>query len=460
MPWFTGAVRWFTAPMCILVLALDAQEDFPVLLIFNRDEEFARRTTGLQCGADGVVCCTDEQAGGTWMAVGADGGIAALTNVRCLPPAHAAELQSRGALVRRVVAGDAAGRLGGVCKHNLLHGRLARRAEQLLLSTSGPADLGGGAWRTRTVAVPLTAADGRPRVYTKTNDASGELTAEESAGDAAWPKAAWLRGAAARALAGATGCTGRAGAEQLLAALEPLMSTGGALPDATAAAAAAVARGTHSHAPPENERRYQAAPFVQPFDLSGGFGDVRRAKVVRHRLAVGAPPLQERTLRLLRLSDDGAPAGRRRPRAVAVGARSRSARARRESPRFCEGTCITSVLDTEGARSLVQSARSPPAGLGVPRSEERAATARLLLLRLGRRPDRLILADLAHELRRAAHALSVSAAAAGARRRGARGGGGGAWRWGEGAAGAGGGGRAGRGEPRGGGGGAQGRRTS
>ena len=51
------------------------------------------------------------------------------------------------------------------------------------------------------------------------------------------------------------------------------MSTGGALPDATAAAAAAVARGTHSHAPPENERRYQAAPFVQPFDLSGGFGD-------------------------------------------------------------------------------------------------------------------------------------------------------------------------------------------
>ena len=74
-------------------------------------------------------------------------------------------------------------------------------------------------------------------------------------------------------LAGATGCTGRAGAEQLLAALEPLMSTGGALPDATAAAAAAVARGTHSHAPPENERRYQAAPFVQPFDLSGGFGD-------------------------------------------------------------------------------------------------------------------------------------------------------------------------------------------
>ena len=261
--------------MCILVLALDAQEDFPVLLIFNRDEEFARRTTGLQCGADGVVCCTDEQAGGTWMAIGADGAVAALTNVRCLPPAHAAELQSRGALVRRVVAGDAAAvDSAAYANYNLLHGRLRLDApSELLLSTSGPADLGGGAWRARTVAVPMTAADGRPRVYTKTNDASGELTAEESAGDAAWPKAAWLRGAAARALAGATGCTGRAGAEQLLAALEPLMSTGGALPDATAAAAAAVARGTHSHAPPENERRYQAAPFVQPFDLSGGFGD-------------------------------------------------------------------------------------------------------------------------------------------------------------------------------------------
>ena len=261
--------------MCILVLALDAQEDFPVLLIFNRDEEFARRTTGLRRGADGVVCCTDEQAGGTWMAVGADGAVAALTNVRCLPPAHAAELQSRGALVRRVVAGDAAAvDSAAYANYNLLHGRLRLDApSELFLSTSGPADLGGGAWRARTVAVPTTAADGRPRVYTKTNDASGELTAEESAGDAAWPKAAWLRGAAARALAGATGCTGRAGAEQLLAALEPLMSTGGALPDATAAAAAAVARGTHSHAPPENERRYQAAPFVQPFDLSGGFGD-------------------------------------------------------------------------------------------------------------------------------------------------------------------------------------------
>ena len=183
--------------MCILVLALDAQEDFPVLLIFNRDEEFARRTTGLQCGADGVVCCTDEQAGGTWMAVGADGAVAALTNVRCLPPAHAAELQSRGALVRRVVAGDAAAvDSAAYANYNLLHGRLRLDApSELLLSTSGPADLGGGAWRARTVAVPMTAADGRPRVYTKTNDASGELTAEESAGDAAWPR---RRGCAAR----------------------------------------------------------------------------------------------------------------------------------------------------------------------------------------------------------------------------------------------------------------------
>ena len=253
--------------MCILVLALDAQEDFPVLLIFNRDEEFARRTTGLQCGADGVVCCTDEQAGGTWMAVGADGAVAALTNVRCLPPAHAAELQSRGALVRRVVAGDAAAvDSAAYANYNLLHGRLRLDApSELLLSTSGPADLGGGAWRARTVAVrtPRTGAAVSPRRTTRA--ASSQ---PRSAGDSVAKGGVATGGGARCRRDGHRPRRRRATAR----GARPLMSTSGA----ARRDGGGRHRGGAQHAftrAAENERRYQAAPFVQPFDLSGGFGD-------------------------------------------------------------------------------------------------------------------------------------------------------------------------------------------
>ena len=61
--------------MCIFVLALDASEEFPTVLFFNRDEEFRRPTDPLKVEEEreevtrsGITCCArDGKAGGTWM---------------------------------------------------------------------------------------------------------------------------------------------------------------------------------------------------------------------------------------------------------------------------------------------------------------------------------------------------------------------------------------------------------
>ena len=119
--------------MCIFALALDAHPDYPCILLFNRDEDLSRPTSGLQLTADGLICCgdaaaptqhvlpwepalpapplrplsrppltltlalaltlalgsspavaVDGEAGGTWMGYNpTSGAVAALTNVRC-----------------------------------------------------------------------------------------------------------------------------------------------------------------------------------------------------------------------------------------------------------------------------------------------------------------------------------------------------------------------------------------
>ena len=96
-----------TPSMCILALALESHPDFPLILLFNRDERFDRETEPVAPHEDGCVHATDVEAGGTWMSINSHtGALAALTNVRCAGPTGR-PLESRGVLVRRAVLGEA-----------------------------------------------------------------------------------------------------------------------------------------------------------------------------------------------------------------------------------------------------------------------------------------------------------------------------------------------------------------
>ena len=85
--------------MCFLLVHHQTREDYPVVLLANRDEYYDRpfeapRPRG---GETGVVAPRDERAGGTWLGVNRHGLVAAITNRR--GPEPPANLPSRGLLV-------------------------------------------------------------------------------------------------------------------------------------------------------------------------------------------------------------------------------------------------------------------------------------------------------------------------------------------------------------------------
>ena len=94
--------------MCIFVLALDQSDEFPVVLFFNRDEEYDRDTK--PCAEEpstGIVCARDGKANGTWMGLApGQGTFAALTNVRNRLPPPACTIRSRGELVLGALLGN------------------------------------------------------------------------------------------------------------------------------------------------------------------------------------------------------------------------------------------------------------------------------------------------------------------------------------------------------------------
>lgn len=71
--------------MCLIALALDTSEAWPVVVAGNRDEFFARPTLPLarwQAQGVDVISGRDLEAGGTWMGITLGGRVAMLTNVR------------------------------------------------------------------------------------------------------------------------------------------------------------------------------------------------------------------------------------------------------------------------------------------------------------------------------------------------------------------------------------------
>lgn len=92
--------------MCILLIAIDAMPEWPLLLLGNRDEFHARPTATAEPwrGAADCIGGLDLQAGGSWLAQRNDGRFASVTNLRSGVSAQAP--RSRGALVREFVVGN------------------------------------------------------------------------------------------------------------------------------------------------------------------------------------------------------------------------------------------------------------------------------------------------------------------------------------------------------------------
>ena len=89
--------------MCLVALALDAHERYPLVVAANRDERHARATEALGWwtpapAAAPVLGGRDLVAGGTWLGLTAAGRLALLTNIRAPQPNDPAA-PSRGRIV-------------------------------------------------------------------------------------------------------------------------------------------------------------------------------------------------------------------------------------------------------------------------------------------------------------------------------------------------------------------------
>ncbi|TRZ91779.1 MAG: NRDE family protein [Rhodocyclaceae bacterium] len=93
--------------MCLILLAWQAHEKYPLVLAANRDEFFARPTAAADSWDDApdVLAGRDLSAGGTWMGITRQGRFAALTNFR-EPEKKRTEAPSRGRLVSDFLAGS------------------------------------------------------------------------------------------------------------------------------------------------------------------------------------------------------------------------------------------------------------------------------------------------------------------------------------------------------------------
>ncbi|MDH3221653.1 MAG: NRDE family protein [Gammaproteobacteria bacterium] len=92
--------------MCLVLFAYRRHADYPLILIANRDEYYARPTRDAHWwdGAQ-VLAGRDLEAGGTWLGISRDGRLAAVTNVREPGGMHPGKI-SRGELTRAYLSGN------------------------------------------------------------------------------------------------------------------------------------------------------------------------------------------------------------------------------------------------------------------------------------------------------------------------------------------------------------------
>ena len=86
--------------MCLILIGYQESDDYPLVVVANRDEYFARSTSPVHFWNDApdVFAGRDQEQGGTWMGVNRNGRFAAVTNWTDSTPELNADL-SRGKLV-------------------------------------------------------------------------------------------------------------------------------------------------------------------------------------------------------------------------------------------------------------------------------------------------------------------------------------------------------------------------
>lgn len=93
--------------MCLIAVAYRMLPGWPLVVLANRDEFYARPAAALAPWPDsGLLAGRDLEAGGTWLGIHPRGRFAAVTNVT-ETPLYPAPPASRGVLVERFLAGDA-----------------------------------------------------------------------------------------------------------------------------------------------------------------------------------------------------------------------------------------------------------------------------------------------------------------------------------------------------------------
>jgi uncharacterized protein with NRDE domain len=93
--------------MCLILFAWRQHPDYPLILIANRDEYYARPTRDAHWWEESPVFAgRDLEAGGTWLGINRLGRLAAVTNVR-EPGGMKPGKKSRGALTQSFLADDA-----------------------------------------------------------------------------------------------------------------------------------------------------------------------------------------------------------------------------------------------------------------------------------------------------------------------------------------------------------------
>ena len=93
--------------MCILFLAINQHEKYPLVILANRDEFQERPTTSAKFWNEypDLLAGRDEKEGGTWLGITKKGKISALTNYRDIP-LHKEGRESRGLLVKEYLTSE------------------------------------------------------------------------------------------------------------------------------------------------------------------------------------------------------------------------------------------------------------------------------------------------------------------------------------------------------------------
>ena len=84
--------------MCVVYIAQGVDPQYPLILLVNRDEFYARPTRALHPWSGGVIAGRDLRGGGTWMGVDAGGRWGVITNFRA-PDQLKSGKRSRGELI-------------------------------------------------------------------------------------------------------------------------------------------------------------------------------------------------------------------------------------------------------------------------------------------------------------------------------------------------------------------------